>query len=226
MDQDQRRRITHRNLSYQLAEAIGRGILSGQTAPNAILPGEVELGDMYGVSRTAVREAIKMLAAKGMVLPRPRIGTRVLPKQNWNYLDQDLLAWLDFADHAYLVDEYKVVRRTLEPEAAAQAALNATDEEREELQSLMTEMLALTEEFDHERWIRIDTRFHQVIYFASSNHFISPFGNLFKSVFDNYFRIVTKDRRSIKIEVHQRIVEGILQRNPDMARQAVIELLS
>ncbi len=224
MDQDQRRRITHRNLSYQLAESIGRGILAGQMAPDSILPGEVELGEMYGVSRTAVREAIKMLAAKGMVLPRPRIGTRVLPKQNWNYLDQDLLAWLDFENHEALIAEYKVVRRTLEPEAAAQAAIHATDADREELQSLMIEMQALSDDFDQARWISIDTRFHQVIYFASGNHFISPFGNLFKAVFENYFRIVAREN-AVKVAVHQRIVDGILARDPELARKAVMELL-
>ena len=137
MDQDQRRLITNRNLSYQLAESIGRNILSGTTQPGDILPGEVELGEMYGVSRTAVREAIKMLAAKGMVLPRPRIGTRVLPKQNWNYLDQDLLAWLDFERRPELVREYQVVRLALEPEAAAQAALHATEADREDRKSVV-----------------------------------------------------------------------------------------
>lgn len=57
-------KAAQRNLSYQLAESIGRQILAGQIAPGAILPGEMELGEMYGVSRTAVREAVKMLAAK------------------------------------------------------------------------------------------------------------------------------------------------------------------
>ena len=224
MDQDQRRLITNRNLSYQLAESIGRNILSGTTQPGNILPGEVELGEMYGVSRTAVREAIKMLAAKGMVLPRPRIGTRVLPKQNWNYLDQDLLAWLDFECRPELVSEYQVVRLALEPEAAAQASLNATDADREELTALMTDMYALGENFDQDKWIQVDTRFHQLIYFASGNHFISPFGNLFKAVFENYFRIVTRDRL-LKVSIHQRIVDGILNRDPEMARAAVTELL-
>ncbi len=224
MDQDQRRLITNRNLSYQLAESIGRNILSGTTQPGDILPGEVELGEMYGVSRTAVREAIKMLAAKGMVLPRPRIGTRVLPKQNWNYLDQDLLAWLDFERRPELVREYQVVRLALEPEAAAQAALHATEADREELAALMVDMHALSENFDQDKWIQIDTRFHQLIYFASGNHFISPFGNLFKAVFENYFRIVTRDRL-LKVDIHQRLVDGILNRDSEMARSAVMELL-
>ncbi|MCG7584438.1 FadR/GntR family transcriptional regulator [Photobacterium sp. OFAV2-7] len=224
MEREQQRLVTNRNLSYKLAESIGQRILRGETVPGDILPGEVELGEMYGVSRTAVREAIKMLAAKGMVLPRPRIGTRVLPKRNWNYLDQDLLAWLSFDHHTELVNEFQQVRMTLEPEAAALTAVHASDEDREELQSLMDEMYKLGEEFDQEKWIEVDTRYHQLIYFASGNHFISPFGNLFKAVFESYFRIITRDR-VLKLDIHQRIVDGIMARDPEAARQATIELL-
>ena len=225
MEHDQQRSVVNRNLSYKLAESIGRGILQGETKPGEILPGEVELGEMYGVSRTAVREAIKMLAAKGMVLPRPRIGTRVLPKHNWNYLDQDLLAWLNFDEHSELVAEFQQVRLTLEPEAAALTALNASDDDREELQTLMQEMHRLGEHFDQDKWIEVDTRYHQLIYFASGNHFISPFGNLFKAVFENYFRIITRDRL-LKLDIHQRIVDGIIARDPDAARRATVDLLN
>lgn len=224
MEQEQRRIVASRNLSYRLAESIGRRILAGETAPGDILPGEVELGEMYGVSRTAVREAIKMLAAKGMVFPRPRIGTRVMPKKNWNYLDQDLLAWLDFDADSALLTEYQQARLMLEPEAAALAALNATEDERQELQALLVEMHEMGEHFDQDRWIEIDTRFHQLIYFSSGNHFISPFGNLFKAVFENYFRVVTR-KRVLKLEAHQQIVDGIIARDPAAARQATLALL-
>lgn len=224
MERDQERLVTKRNLSYKLAESIGQRILRGETIPGDILPGEVELGEMYGVSRTAVREAIKMLAAKGMVLPRPRIGTRVLPKRNWNYLDQDLLAWLNFDQHTELVNEFQQVRMTLEPEAAALTAIHASDEDRVELQALMEEMHKLGEAFDQDKWIEVDTRYHQLIYFASGNHFISPFGNLFKAVFESYFRVITRDRL-LKLDIHQQIVDGILARDPDAARQATIDLL-
>lgn len=84
-------RAAQRNLSYVLAEKLSQRILAGEFTAGDILPGEVELGEQFGVSRTAVREAVKILAAKGMVLPRPRIGTRVLPRHQWNFLDQDLL---------------------------------------------------------------------------------------------------------------------------------------
>ncbi|KLV03236.1 GntR family transcriptional regulator [Photobacterium aquae] len=224
MEHEQQRQVTSRNLSYKLAAAIGQNILQGIPAPGEILPGEVELGEMYGVSRTAVREAIKMLAAKGMVLPRPRIGTRVLPKRNWNYLDQDLLAWLDFEQHEDLVAEFQRVRISLEPEASALTAINASEAERAELCQLMEEMHALGDKFDQDRWIEVDTRYHQLIYFASGNHFISPFGNLFKTVFENYFRVITRDK-VLKLGQHQRVVDAIMAHDPEAARQAAIELL-
>ncbi|MCD9520504.1 FadR/GntR family transcriptional regulator [Photobacterium phosphoreum] len=224
MDQEQQRIVANRNLSYRLAESIGRRILIGDPAPGEILPGEVELGEMYGVSRTAVREAIKMLAAKGMVLPRPRIGTRVMPKKNWNYLDQDLLAWLDFDADSQLIVEYQKVRLTLEPEAAALAAVHATAEDRLEFEQLMLQMHQMKDNFDQDRWVEIDTRFHQLVYFSSGNHCISPFGNLFKAVFENYFRVVTREQ-VMQLDVHQRIVDGILNHDSDAARQATLELL-
>ncbi len=215
----------NRNLSYKIAETIARSILNGEVEAGGILPGEVELGEIHNASRTAVREAIKMLAAKGLVLPRPRIGTRVLPKRNWNYLDQDLLSWISFEDNEELIKEYQHVRLALEPEAAASAALNATEEDKAELRDLMAEMHALGEDFNQLRWVEIDTRFHQLIYFASGNHFLSPFGNLFRAVFEKYFLIITRDR-VLKLDVHQRIVEGIISGDSEKARKAVIDLLT
>ncbi len=81
-----------KNLSYVLAEKLAQRILKGEYEPGTILPGEIELGEQFGVSRTAVREAVKTLTAKGMVLPRPRIGTRVMPQSNWNFLDYAYLS--------------------------------------------------------------------------------------------------------------------------------------
>ena len=100
-----------KNLSYVLAEKLAQRILKGEYAPGAILPGEIELGDQFGVSRTAVREAVKTLTAKGMVLPRPRIGTRVMPQANWNFLDQELLTWWMTEDNFPQVIKHFLVMR-------------------------------------------------------------------------------------------------------------------
>ncbi|SUI42118.1 Transcriptional regulators [Serratia marcescens] len=80
-------------------------------------------GEQFGVSRTAVREAVKMLAAKGMLLPRPRIGTRVMPQSQWNFLDQDLLTWwMTRENFDQVMQHFLILRTSLEPQACALAA--------------------------------------------------------------------------------------------------------
>src|ERR1044072_417766 len=114
-------------LHHSLAQEIGAKILRGDFAPGALLPNEAEWCNVYGVSRTAVREAIKMLAAKGLIVSRPKIGSRVRPRASWNLLDRDVLAWYWAASdqHRFLANVQEM-REMLEPEVAALAALNHT----------------------------------------------------------------------------------------------------
>ena len=166
-----------KNLSYVLAEKLAQRILKGEYEPGTILPGEIELGEQFGVSRTAVREAVKTLTAKGMVLPRPRIGTRVMPQSNWNFLDQELLTWW------------------------------------------MTE-----ENFRRERWIEVDMAWHEHIYEMSANPFLTSFASLFHSVYHTYFTSITSDT-VIKLDLHQAIVDAIVQSDGDAAFKACQALL-
>lgn len=195
-----------RNLSYLLAEKLGQQILAGDYQAGSILPGEMELGEQFGVSRTAVREAVKMLAAKGMLLPRPRIGTRVMPQSQWNFLDQDLLTWwMTRENFDQVMQHFLILRTSLEPQACALAANHASPQQTK----LLAEMRALHTQFDRERWIQVDTQFHQLIYEASGNPFLTSFANLFSSVYQSYFRAITGNE-VIKLRHHQAIVDAIL----------------
>ncbi|MDT3253103.1 FadR/GntR family transcriptional regulator [Serratia sp. root2] len=199
-----------RNLSYLLAEKLGQQILAGDYQAGSILPGEMELGEQFGVSRTAVREAVKMLAAKGMLLPRPRIGTRVMPQSQWNFLDQDLLTWwMTRENFDQVMQHFLILRTSLEPQACSLAAANASTQQTAHLAELMAEMRALHTQFDRERWIQVDTQFHQLIYEASGNPFLTSFANLFSSVYQSYFRAITGNE-VIKLQHHQAIVDAIL----------------
>ena len=103
-----------KNISWVLAEKLAQKILTGEYQPESILPGEMELGEQFGVSRTAVREAVKTLTAKGMLLPRPRIGTRVMPRSSWNFLDKELLSWWLTEDNfEEVVSHFLVMRSSL-----------------------------------------------------------------------------------------------------------------
>ncbi|MFI0489368.1 MAG: FadR/GntR family transcriptional regulator [Yersinia sp. (in: enterobacteria)] len=210
MQLNTQQQAARRNLSYLLAEKIGQQILAGEYEAGSILPGEIELGEQFGVSRTAVREAIKMLAAKGMLLPRPRIGTRVMPQTNWNYLDQELLTWwMNRENFDQVMQHFLILRRSLEPQACSLAATKASEEQRKLLASLMNEMRALYTNFKRERWIQVDAQFHQLIYEASGNPFLTSFANLLSSVYHSYFRAITRDE-VIKLQHHQDIVDTIL----------------
>lgn len=181
--------------------------------------------EQFGVSRTAVREAVKTLTAKGMVLPRPRIGTRVMPQSNWNFLDQELLTWWMTEENFHqVIDHFLVMRICLEPQACLLAAKVGTAEQKAHLNTLMAEMAALKENFRRERWIEVDMAWHEHIYEMSANPFLTSFASLFHSVYHTYFTSITSDT-VIKLDLHQAIVDAIIQSDGDAAFKACQALL-
>ena len=121
------RTFSQSSIHGRIAHEIGQQILRGDLEPGETLPSESDLGAGLGVSRTVLREAIKVLAAKGLVESRTKIGTRVKARDEWNLLDPDVLSWSlashDAESYALAVSE---MRRVLEPAGAALAAQRAT----------------------------------------------------------------------------------------------------
>lgn len=111
-------------IHQSIARQLGTAILTGHYAPGDNLGGEIEASERLGVSRTAYREAIRILIAKGLIESRPKAGTHVLPRRRWNLLDPDMLAWM-FAQRpdARFVRDLFELRGIIEPEAAALAAV-------------------------------------------------------------------------------------------------------
>lgn len=215
-----------KNLSYILAEKLAQRILKGEYAVGSILPSEMELGTLFGVSRTAVREAVKTLTAKGMLLPRPRIGTRVMPRTQWNFLDKELLAWWMTKDNLdFVVDDFLIMRHSLEPQACALAALYGEERQQQKLISIMKQMVALQDDFDKHRWIEIDMAYHELVYEMSGNAFMTSFANLFRPVYYNYFTAIT-DNEVVKLDLHQTIVDAICERDSQAAFAACVALLN
>lgn len=215
-----------KNLSYILAEKLAQRILKGEYPVGSILPGEMELGALFNVSRTAVREAVKTLTAKGMLLPRPRIGTRVMPRTQWNFLDKELLAWWMTKDNLdFIVDDFIVMRHSIEPQACALAAIHGEDSQQQKLISIMKEMFSLQENFNKDYWIEIDMAYHELVYEMSGNAFMTSFSNLFRPVYYNYFTAIT-DNKVVKLDLHQAIVDAICQRDSQAAFSACVALLN
>ncbi|HFT3437194.1 TPA: FadR/GntR family transcriptional regulator [Klebsiella variicola] len=215
-----------KNISWVLAEKLAQKILTGEYQPESILPGEMELGEQFGVSRTAVREAVKTLTAKGMLLPRPRIGTRVMPRSSWNFLDKELLSWWLTEDNfEEVVSHFLVMRSSLEPQACFLAAANGSAEQKAQLNTLMEEMIALKRHFQRDRWIEVDMAWHEHIYEMSGNPFLSSFASLFHSVYHTYFTSITQNE-VVKLDLHQAIVDAILNSDAPGALLACQALLN
>lgn len=131
----------HSSLTDRVAASLGQAIAVGEYAPGSKLPKESELAELFGASRTVLREAVKMLTAKGLVDARPRRGTVVKPEIEWNLADPDILSWLLHRRGVLpLIQEFAEVRMALEPAAAALAARNAKPEQIAEMKDAIDRM--------------------------------------------------------------------------------------
>lgn len=209
-----------RNLQAQVAERIGTGIIRGDVAPGEPLPSEMRICEMLQVSRTVVREAIRMLSGKGLVESRAKSGTRVRPPEQWNQFDPDVLRWqFDSADlTTYLVKLFRL-RSTVEPMAAAYAAMSATAEDIAGIRAAADAMAAAE---SNEAWVVADIAFHRAVHVATRNEFFWPIAQMFEVVLRRSFDLVAPgDHRPRSIAEHRQVMEAIVAHDPDGARRAM-----
>lgn len=162
------RRGTGRRLHGAIAHKLGTAILAGEYLPGDILSGEVAFSEALDVSRSAYREAVQVLTAKGLVESRPKAGTRVLPRSRWNLLDPDVLAWA-FAgepDIAFVRGLFEL-RAIVEPAAAA---LAAERRERTDLKIMKDALAAMRRHtLATEAGRAADREFHDAVLTATRN---------------------------------------------------------
>lgn len=211
-----------------VVEALGLAIVSGEVAEGAILPGDPELMERYGVSRTVLREAMKTLAAKRLIEAKSRVGTRVLPRERWNFIDADVIGWrmrrgvdLEFVGH--LVD----MRLALEPAAAALVARNATSDEMVELYAIVSRM----DDPHHtaESVAEVDLEFHLAIARMSRNPFMHSVSSVIEAVLAVIFQLSspadTPDGIATLAANHLRIVHAIASRDEAKAAEAMRQVI-
>lgn len=157
-----------RRLHGAVANKLGIAIVSGEYAPGDVLSGEVAFAEELNVSRSAYREAMQVLTAKGLVESRPKAGTRVLPRSRWNVLDPDVLAWA-FArmpDRKFVRDLFEL-RAVVEPAAAGMAAARRDKVQLAEMREALALMRRHSLASDEGR--AADRDFHKAILRATGN---------------------------------------------------------
>lgn len=220
------RTYSRRSLHGQVAHDIGARILNGDLAPGQVLPNEATLSAELKVSRTALREAIKVLAAKGLVESRPKTGTKVRPRESWNLLDPDILSWLFSAGpNRQAATTLFEIREIFEPEAAAMAADRASKEQIEVIARAYADMEAAGA--DVEAGIEPDLRFHQHILAATGNELLRSLGAMIETALAASFKVSSSrpDVQLNALDLHKRVLDAIAAGQPEVARRTMVLLL-
>ncbi|MCZ8044390.1 MAG: FadR/GntR family transcriptional regulator [Beijerinckiaceae bacterium] len=203
----------------QVAQRLAVAIITGAVKAGEVLPDEDDLRGDISVSRTAYREAVKVLTAKGLVEARPKSGTRAAPRDSWNLLDPDVLAWHFEADpnEKFIRDLFEL-RRFAEPAAAQLAAQRRTPADIARIEAAFRGM-ADNEPYD-DVTIRADLAFHEAVFAASHNATLMCLASavaatvqwslLLKSIHDRDFFIAS-------LVDHERVLDAIVQRDGDLA---------
>ncbi len=164
-------RQSARNFHSYVITEIGLAIASGQFAVGMVLPGDADLMDRYGVSRTVLREALKTIEAKGLVEARAKVGTRVLPRNRWNFFDRQVLGWIQLSgpDAAFL-ESFVELRVGIETQIATLAAARRSPEQLRMLHYWNAQRTATTAM--PEPHALAEFEFHRILCEASQNPFL------------------------------------------------------
>ena len=216
----------HRKLYQYIVEELGQRIVQNIYPAGQVMPTEDKLCRELGVSRGVLREANKVLAQKGLIQTRPRIGSQVLTRENWNLFDPDVIVWrLQVEDKTAFLKNVTEVRRLIESEAARQAAVrahaNEVDEIRESLSNMQT-VLGNNDHYVYEEYLTIDIAFHAAIMKASHNELLSQIGFTMRAA---VLKARENDTADIDIQraslpFHAAITEAIVNKTPEAAFKA------
>ncbi len=221
-----RRNLLRRNLREQLVDEIGKDIVSGRIGPGEALPGEDVMLARFSVSRTVLREALHVLSAKGFLEPRPKRGTLVRPRNEWNQLDPVVLSWQGnvevSATKCDLADDLMEVRRIVEPGAAALAARRGTEDDLAKIKAAYEAMEKA--EGTAEALMEADLAFHTACLYASNNSYLYPTAHAIRSEMLETLRITGKNpgtSRRVALPLHKAVLDAILAHDPEAAARAM-----
>jgi len=207
----------------QVARVLGAEIIGGVYPPGSKIPAEAEILQRFGVSRTVLREVLKTLTAKGLIVSKTRVGTKVLDPINWNMFDAQVLSWkmsggLDEAFHGDLTE----IRLAIEPRAAALAARRRDPAAIAELRGAIEAMWQATQ--TRRQFAAADLAFHQALGAASGNPLMRSLSAVIETALVASFTMSSPiddpDLHRLNVRSHEAIVDAIEAGDEDAAAEA------
>ncbi len=215
-----------KNVHGNTVDFLGAAIVAGRYAVGGSIPPEPLLCEELGVSRTVVRESVKSLVAKGLIHTGPKVGTRVLPSDQWNWFDADVTRWQVQAGLTpEFVRDLQDLRRVVEPAAVKFAAARATAQDIELLEAAFAGMThAVVNGGDY---VSSDLKFHQGLLQASHNRMLIQMGKALSALLRTSFELSTarKDGPASSLGQHRAILDAVIARNAQGAEKAILVLI-
>ena len=209
-----------------IARDLGIAIVSGRYRPGDILSGEIAFSEQLNVSRTAYREAIRMLAAKGLVESRPKAGTRVSERRRWNLLDPDVLAWMFSAEPGEdFIRALFELRMIVEPQAAALAARRRDGRDLARMGHALEEMAR--HGLATEAGRAADQEFHDALLAATRNDALLSLSSSISAAV-GWTTLYKQRERALPrdpLPEHRAVYEAIAAADPAAAQAAMTELV-
>lgn len=207
----------------RVVSTLGRAIANGEYGVGSVLPREQDLEARLNAGRGVVREAVKILATKGLVTVGPRHGTRIQARQNWNFLDREVLVWVGERqrDHNLLL-ALEETRRIIEPAAAALAAERATAAERQAIRDAYATMANHSDDLTVA--IQADRVFHLAILDATHNPVLGSFRGGLEAILNAVFAVAMPGLAP-NLPNHEAVAAAIESGDADGARAAMERLL-
>ncbi|BCL28507.1 FadR/GntR family transcriptional regulator [Streptomyces aurantiacus] len=217
-----------RGLHGQLVQQLGQMIVAGDLGADRPLVPE-EIGQRFEVSRTVVRESLRVLEAKGLVSARPNVGTRVRPVSDWNLLDPDIIEWRAFGPQRDdQRRELSELRWTIEPLAARLAAAHGHDKARGQLADMVVGMRQAVGQGDAIAFSRADAEFHALLIQMAGNRVLEHLSRSVAAALQDADALPSGCSLGNKASLaqHAQIVDALATGNGSAAEAAMRQLLT
>ena len=215
-----------KNVHGTTVDLLGEAIVSRRYAVGGSIPSESVLCEELGVSRTVVRESVKSLVAKGLIVTGPKVGTRVLSEDQWNWFDPDVIAWQAKAGFTpEFIRDLQDLRLVVEPAAVKLAATRATADDIAAIEIAFAGMKRAVEEGGD--YISFDLRFHQGLMRAAQNRMLAQMSKVLNALLRTSFEISTarKDGPKSSLPLHRAVIDAVIARDPARAEKAILKLI-
>ncbi|MFI9564859.1 FadR/GntR family transcriptional regulator [Streptomyces rishiriensis] len=215
-----------RGLHGRVLDALGPAITAGEYPPGSVLRTD-ELAQRFDVSRSVMREAVRVLESMHLVESRRRVGVTVRPRAEWNVYDPQVIRWrLAGADRPHQLRSLTVLRSAVEPVAAGLAATHATAEQCAELTRCALGMVATSRGHRLQDYLVHDVAFHRMILVASRNEMFARLGDVVAEVLAGrtHHEVMFEDPDPAAVTLHVQLAEAVREGDPVRAERLTREI--